>query len=558
MKAIEIEDLSFVYQGQGQPALDRVDFGQEEGELVVVIGKEGAGRSTLCYSLNRLIPTFKYGRLTGRIRILGEDISSKRVSQMAHQVGLVFQDFESQLFSTNVELEIAFPLENLAIRREDIEGRIKESLSITGLSGFESRDPTTLSGGEKQRLAIASVIATRPKILVMDEPTTDLDPQGREELLSLSSCLRTQGTTLLLVQTEIEGSLDAERIVVISQGRIVKEGHPHEILIDADLLEENGVRPPQIPKLFRGEKGIPLTLEEAAELFQRSNWRIQEERYRSLLQQDKEREAACGEVIIEAEGIDHLYPGAKRALSGVDLKIREGEFVALVGQNGSGKTTLAKHLNGLLKPTEGIVRCFGRNTKEMRVSELARSIGYCMQNPDHQIFSSTVFEEVLFAPKNFGFSKEKAEEAAEKVLQDLDLTKYRQEDPFFLSKGQRQRVATASILAGSPLVLILDEPTTGLDYPETRRLMDLLKKINQEGQTVIVITHSMWIVAEYAHRAVVMKDGQIYLDGPTREVFREEERLREVSLRVPEITALSNRLGKTLLSLDEFEFCLKR
>jgi len=560
MKAIEVNALSFTYKGGNKKALDRIEFEQEQGEMVVLMGHTGAGKSSFSRCLNRLIPNFHQGNYSGEIRILGKSITGKKVHELVGEIGLVFQDFESQLFSTNVELEVAFGPENLCLSREEIKKRIDEALQLVRLKGFERREPATLSGGEKQRLAIASILAIRPKIVVMDEPTTDLDPQGKLEIFSVARLLRSEGYTILFIEHEAEAVTEADKVVIMDKGRIVAEGKSYEILKDVQLLENHGIRPPQIAKLFEGidEPTVPLTLEETFTIFEKRGWKISDEKYGALLEKEEDKKVGYGKKIIEVNDLDYVYPGNIKALDSVNMEVREGEFLAIIGQNGSGKTTLVKHFNGLLKPAKGEVRIAGEDTKGKRVSELGKIVGYVFQNPDHQIFADTVEDEVTFGPRNLGIPRDKISRFVEDALKDVGLEGYERYDPFSLTKGERQRVAIASILAARPHILILDEPTTGLDYIEQKSIMDLLQNLNQKGHTIIIITHSLWVVAEYAKRVLVLDKGKIILDDEIRKVFFQEEKLTNSFLRLPEIIRLSNRLGKTLLSVDEFKFCLKR
>jgi energy-coupling factor transport system ATP-binding protein len=278
---------------------------------------------------------------------------------------------------------------------------------------------------------------------------------------------------------------------------------------------------------------------------------VSPERHRELVEADAAREEGYGEPLIEIEGLAHRYPNGVVALQGVDLTVRRGEFLAVLGQNGSGKTTLVKHFNGLLEPTEGSVRVEGEETSRQGVRKLGQRVGYVFQNPDHQIFSETVADEVAFGPKVRDMEEDEAGERVSEALRAVGLEGYEDEDPFGLTKGERQRVAVASVLAVRPDVLILDEPTTGLDYAEQRSMMDLVKRLNEAGSTIIVVTHTMWVVAEYAHRAAVVRDGRVVLSGTVREVFAEEKELRDASLRPPHIVSMGNSLDATVLSVDE-------
>jgi len=560
MRAIEVNDLSFTYKGGTKKALDGLEFEQEQGEMVVLMGHTGAGKSTFSRCLNGLIPHFHKGDYSGEIRILGNPIMGKRVHDLVSQIGLVFQDFESQLFSTNVELEVAFGPENLCLSRAEIGERIDKALELVRLRGFERREPASLSGGEKQRLAIASILAIRPRIVVMDEPTTDLDPQGKLEIFSVAKLLRSENYTILFIEHETEALLEADKIVIMDEGRVVTEGKPCEILRDIELLENHGIRPPQIAKLFEdtNETIFPLTVEDAVRVLEQRDWKISDQKYAALLEKDEQRQKGYGKKIIEVKDLEYVYPRNIKALDSVTMEICEGEFLAIIGQNGSGKTTLAKHFNGLLKPSKGEVRIAGQDTKRKQVSELGKIVGYVFQNPDHQIFADTVEDEIAFGPRNLGIPGDKISRFVKEAMKDVGLEGYERCDPFSLTKGERQRVAIASILASKPRVLIFDEPTTGLDYREQKSIMELLQNLNRKGHTIIIITHSLWLVAEYAKRVLVLHKGKIILDDGTRKVFSEEEQLGNSFLTLPEIVRLSNRMGRTLLSVDEFKYCLKR
>src|ERR687893_539241 len=553
---VSIEGLGYRYRGQRKPALDGVDLEVAEGEFVVVMGPSGAGKSTLCVSLNGLIPHFFRGKMEGEVRVGGRSTREGKVGEFAQEVGLVFQDFEAQLFSTNVALEVAFGPENFAVEREEMVRRVERVLGEVSLEGFEDRTPATLSGGQKQRLAIASVLAIEPRILCLDEPTTDLDPIGKLGIFEIAEDLKDRDdVTLIVVEHETEETLDADRIVVLRDGKIVADRPAREVLRDVELLEGSSVMPLGVARFFRekgvGDEELPLTPEEGVEQFEERGWRVSPERHRKLVEADEKREQNYGEPLIEVEGLSHRYPNGVLALEGVDLSVRRGEFLAVLGQNGAGKTTLVKHFNGLLKPTEGSVRVGGEETTEQGLRRLGQTVGYVFQNPDHQIFSDTVFDEVAFGPKIREMEEAEIEERVREALAAVGMEGRGDEDPFGLTKGERQRVAVASVLAVRPEVLILDEPTTGLDYAEQRSMMDLVKTLNESGSTIIAVTHTMWVVAEYAHRAVVVREGKIALQGTVREVFTEEDELRDAALRPPHIVSMGNSLGYPVLSVEE-------
>jgi energy-coupling factor transport system ATP-binding protein len=556
MYPIHIRNLSFTYRRGDRKALNEIDFDLREGEMVALMGRTGAGKSTLCRCLNGVIPSFQKGEFSGDVQVFGVPTKAKRIYELAQDVGLVFQDFEPQLFSTSVELEVAFGPENIALPRDEIADRIKYALGMVRLEGFENRQPYNLSGGEKQRLAIASILSIKPKVLVLDEPTTDLDPRGRHDILAALKKLRDESVSLLVVEQDAEDVIDADRIVIMDAGRILASGKPRDILADVQFLEQHGIRPPQIARLFQNaaNEPVPFTAEEA---YHQLSDPFHEGRFETVRREDGKRKDRYGNVAIEVRGLKYSYPGMGNVLNGIDLQIREGEFVAIIGQNGSGKTTLAKHFNGLLRPSEGTITCSGRNAADMNVSELGRITGYVFQNPDHQIFASIVRDEVTFGPRNYGLSQEEISRNVAEALEAVHLQGYEESDPFSLTKGERQRVAVASVLSCKPRILILDEPTTGLDYSQQKSMMELLRSLNAAGHTIIIITHALWVVAEYAHRAIVMYEGSVIMDGTVREVFSEQDELESIGMTPPEIIKLGNAFGKTILSVDEYRRVMK-
>jgi energy-coupling factor transporter ATP-binding protein EcfA2 len=581
MPAVLIRDLSYRYRGTKRPALANVSLEAGQGDFVVVMGPSEAGKSTLAACINGLVPHFFKGKFQGDVIVLDKNTRQATVAEMSEQVGMVFQDFEAELFSTNVELEVAFGPENFAVPHDEIARRIEENLRLVGLEGMRNRPPSTLSGGQKQKLAIASVLAMNPRVLVMDEPTTDLDPISKFGVFQIADQLRRRDDlTLIIIEHETEEVLNAQQIILLKEGKVVRQGPAGEILREVELLESLGVMPLGVPKYFQametlaarqtdqpkapqmgiGQPGpetdqalrpLPLTPEEGQQQFQESGWQVDEKRYAKLLVADSTRKQLQGEVIIRCQGLEHTYPNGFKALSGVDLEIRRGQMVAIVGQNGSGKTTLVKHFNGLLMPTAGSVEVNGQPTPAQGVYNLGKQVGYVFQNPDHQIFSDTVFDEVAYTLRLRKMADVEIQARIAEALDAVGLAGFEKEDPFSLTKSGRQRVAVASVLAAKPEVLILDEPTTGLDYAEQRSMMELVRRLNNAGSTIIFVTHHMWVVAEYAHQVYVCKDGRILLEGTPREVFAHEQELTNAYLRPPHLVRFSNLLGHTALTVDE-------
>lgn len=548
---LTLNDLAFTYRDAGKPALDQITYSHRRGEFTVIVGETGAGKSTLCRCLNGLIPSFIKGRLDGVFQVAGSRQSGHpHVYELARVIGLVFQDFEAQLFSTNVELETAFALENFAVDRDQMRTRVEQALNRVGLAGFEQRDPASLSGGEKQRLAIASVLAGRPALVVMDEPTTDLDPVGKRDIFKLAQVLRNEIEGIILVEHETEHVLSADRILLMHEGRIIGEGPPGEMLSDPLHIERHGVRPLQTTVLL-SELGLEtdaLTIGEAATRVRSAGWRVKASAQANL---NGDRKPESGDSLVRIEDLVFQYGDGQPAVDGVSLDIKAGEFVALVGQNGCGKTTLAKHLNGLHLPTEGEVRVLGKSTADWTLPELGRRVGYVFQNPDHQIFANTVQEEVAFGARNYGFPEETVREKVDAALTVTGLAGRELDDPFNLTRGERQQLAVASVLATDPEILVLDEPTTGLDYHGQVAILNLIRRLNESGRTVVMITHSMWVVAEYADRCVIMSGGRVVRDGDVRSCFSDPKLLESLYLEAPEAVRLGYEFGLVVRSVKE-------
>ncbi len=548
--SVSFEELSFRYKNRGSYALKDINAKWVESSSIAIMGHEGAGKSTLCYSINGIVPHFFKGEYSGRTIVFGTEVKKSSVQEMAKKVGLVFQDFESQIFSTNVELEVAFGLENLCLPKEEMGRRVDFYLAFVGLKELKKRDTATLSGGQKQRLAIASVLAMEQPVIVMDEPLSDLDPVGKREILEIREKLKDEKRLLIIVENDPENVLQMDEIWIMKEGRFFASGRARDIIKDVPLLESAGI---MVPKHFIFFKGLgfrdpPLTFEDSIKLLREKCLLNGNRRFFEL----NIPSHFCKDGIIEFRDVHFSYPGSdEEVLKGINLVIREGDFVAIVGSNGSGKTTLAKHANGLLKPTKGAVLVKGKDTRSYKRHELARTVGYVFQNPDHQICSRTVFDEVSFGLRRLGIEKKYIEESVEEALFVTGLSGYEHLSPFLLSKGERQRVACASILALKPQVLILDEPTTGLDFVHQVKMMEMLKKLNERGHTIIIITHSIWVAETYAKRSIVMRDGRIEKEGPTREVFFDEETLLSCSVYPSTLTRIANFLKTKSMEPEE-------
>ncbi len=558
---VEAIDVRFTYDAAPAPALDGLSLTIQRGQSVMIMGRSGAGKSTLCYALNGLVPRLLSGRWSGRLLVDGHDTLARPVWQQAESVGLVFQDFEAQLVSTNVEREVAFPLEHRSHHHATSDRllRVRAALARVGLSGLERRHPLSLSGGQRQRLVIASTLIRQPALVAMDEPATDLDPAGRRDLATLLASLKADGHSLIVADHDPEEAVTADRLCILDQGRLVWEGSPGCFFGNADhhmLARQFGLRPLPLAECFtdRGLARLPVTVEEAWAVADDHGWHVSGPPAQPA-------DHASGRPILNVRRASYLYPDGTPAIADIDLTIREGEFIALVGRNGCGKTTLASLLNGLRLPTQGSVLVNDRETHRLNAAELAAAIGFVFQNPDHQIFAETVEDEVAFAVKNLGYTAESCKQriAAALYAVGLDAPHIRTLDPFSLTKGERQRVAVASVLAASPRTLIFDEPTTGLDAEEISRMMGMIDRLNQEGHTIIMITHALGLVAAHARRCVVMHEGRVAVDGPTRSVFQrllDPGEAARLGLEVPPITRFAARWDATLLTVAEVKAAL--
>jgi len=562
----QFENFSWRYDGSDDWALDGIDLTFEEGEFIGIMGPSGAGKTTLSLCMNALIPQRIGGTLKGDVKVLGKSIIEGEIYDFAKQVGLVFQDPETQFVSMRVRNEIAFGMENFGIPREEMERRLEKAVRAVRMEGMLERSPTELSGGQKQRVAIASVLVTQPKLFVFDEPVSDLDPVGKREVYEAIAKVREETeSTIVVIDHDLEEIANhVDRLILMSKGRITLDLPTTEFLEQVEAIESVGETVPQITRLFwelRGKRiwdgQLPATISQARQRMTstlKERFLVPRQRTRSVPEAGKGDE----EYQIAAESVSHIYPDGTLAVNGANLRIAEGEYLAIVGQNGSGKTTLVKHFNGLLKPTSGRIRVAGIDVPGDRVRELARHVGYVFQNPDHQLFCNTVFDELMFGPRQLGLDQKQAEEEARQIMDAMGLSPWEHEHPFFLGKGQRRRLAVGSVLSINPEILIVDEPTTGQDWRGSKEMMSLFDQLNKERRkTVIVITHNMRLVAEHCRRVIVMSRGRILYNGSAREAFSRQDILEQAFLSPPQVTRFAreilgvDRAGELPLTIEE-------
>jgi energy-coupling factor transporter ATP-binding protein EcfA2 len=559
---IVIENLSYSYTPTSK-ALTEISLTVYPGEYLAIVGANGAGKTTLCMFLNGVIPNVVGGRVAGSVHVCGMDTFEHHVYDIAQNVGLVLQDPESQLFSAEVRAEVAFAAENRGVPRAEMITRMQEVLKIVRLDELAARLSDELSGGQKQRLAIAANLIVRPKILVADEPTSQLDPIGKEEVFStLASLNKDFGMTVVIASHDVdEIQRYADRVIVLDHGCIILEGKPEQVFREIETLDRVFVHVPDLARLgsiLHIDGGRPLSLEVAPAVAQVKEW-LGPGRVSAAAEPPSAalKPASDANLAVEAKNVTYAYPGnSKPAISDISFAIPKGQFVAMIGQNGGGKTTIMKCLVGLVKPTHGEIYLDGKPLKGQKVGAIATRIGLILQNPDTQLFCMSVEEEIRFGLQNLHLDPAEVTRRTEEALEITKLGHFREVYPFKLSLGDRRKVAVASIVAMRPEVLIFDEPLTGQDYRGRYDLVNLAAELHRAGHTVVMISHDMELVARYTQRTLVLGTGQLLLDAPTREVFDHVDLLRGTYIEPPEIIRLAQGLRDRglpagLLSIDQ-------
>lgn len=573
---IECRGVSFSYDG-AVPALDGVDLNIEDGEFFCILGGNGSGKSTFAKHLNALLQPD-----AGTVRINGMDASDPElVYDIRSTAGMVFQNPDDQLVATLVEDDVAFGPENLGVPSAQIAQRVREALKGVGLVGFERHETHALSGGQKQRAALAGVLAMEPRVLILDEASSMLDPRGRKGLMKACHALHDRGMTIVMITHFMEEAAEADRVAVFRAGRVAMLGTPEEILTRADGLVELNLDMPASCCLGMAlrAKGVPVHAQvreadmvaEIAQVY--ADWSGEDTAGRPSASDSRALDnvssatdgTAVSEPVIEISHLSHSYslsarerrrwrkrsatagksnkqalwgndPSSPWALCDVSLTVHRGEFLGLAGHTGSGKSTLVQHLNGLIRPQEGFVRALGLDLSNKKDAAAVKAkVGVVFQYPERQLFAETVTQDVAFGPHNLGLSQAEVARRVESSLArvGLDLATVGDKSPFELSGGQQRRVAFAGVLAMEPEVLVLDEPMAGLDPAARSDFLELIDRLHHGGLTVVMVSHSMDDLANCCDRIVVMNEGAVFAEGTPAQVFAHADELKSIGLGVP-------------------------
>ena len=590
MSVITVENLRYRYPHTKELALDGLDFSVEKGEFIGIIGENGAGKSTLSQAIMGLVPQFYKGAYGGMVTVDGIEAGKTPVAQLCGHVGLVFQNPFNQLSGAkdNVYEEVAFGMQNLGVPAEEMKKRVEEALKLLDIWQYRDRNPFDLSGGQMQRVAIASVLVMRPDVMILDEPTSQLDPEGSDEVFRAVETLTGSGITILMIEQKIEKlAAYCDRILLLHNGKQIAFDTPQKVFSMPDL-NDYGIQAPAFTRICKAEQvtladgTYPVTVKEAAEVLREKRLGVYEHANAEAGVQKAVGASAAGTGQVQAknaetgarsgqsgtcrkaenvasvdeqfriEKLDFSYLADIPVLEDLNMKLDQRP-TAIIGQNGAGKTTLVKLLKGLLKPVSGSIYFHGEDISGKTVAMLAGSVGYVFQNPDDQIFKYNVMDEVLFGPLNIGMDPEQAKKEAAWALELTGLSGKEKENPYDLELYERKMTAIASVLAMDTDVLILDEPTIAQDWKGRQIIGSIIRSLSGRGKLVIAILHDMDFVAENFERVIIMAHGQVLADGTAKEVFAQEEVLKKARLQKPYVMQLSEALGyeKSYLTVEE-------
>ena len=565
MPDVHVDRVTFRYADSAEPVLRSLDLVIHAGEVVLLTGPSGCGKTTLALALAGLIPTRIGGHLRGSVYLGSDNISTMSIHEVSQRIGIVFQNPDNQLVQLSVEEEVAFGPENLGLPRDEIRQRVEQSLVYTGMEDMRNEQIFALSGGQKQRIAISATLAMRPQVLVLDEPTSDLDPVGTQEVLYVLRMLNKQyGMTIILIEHKVDEVMPwVDRVLLMDQGSIIVDGPPRTAFANSQLWSNLGVAMPQMVELARHFPAIfqditPVSVEEAFN-------RLRGTSYARALQQFNEqqyvaeREATTTQPLLCWERVGLSY-GSKQVLREVSLQVFPQEWVAIIGSNGSGKTSLASLAMGFQVPTTGAVYYSDTLIKGGSISRQAEKMAYLFQAADTMLFGATVQKEFEFGFKH-GRKSQIAPDVAftiDELMKTIDLASDRHTNPFHLSHGQRKRLAIGVLLTRHPQTLILDEPTTGQDEGHARAFLQFLEALRAQGKyTYVMITHHMLAVARYASRIVVLRDGGVFMDDAPEVVFARRVELASSGIVPPPIAQLhallcEDRAVRVALNISDF------
>lgn len=541
MDIIKIEHLKYKYPNTEVLALDDISLTIKKGEFIGIVGANGAGKSTLTQAIIGLVPNFYNGAYGGKVFVNDTLVESCPVEEMCEQVGLIFQNPFNQLSGAKdtVYGEVAYGLQNLGVPRDEMKRRIETTLKDLDIWQYRDRNPFDLSGGQMQRVAIASILVMQPQVIILDEPTSQLDPQGTEEVFRVVDKLRQSGVTIIMVEQKLEKMAKyCHRILLMHQGKVVDFDRPEKVFSREDLADI-GVQPPaftRISKEFHLENKdgtYPATLEATLRLFEEQQSDLLKEKLLDAL--NKPEKIPCksqGKDIFKVKNLSFSYKKDVPIFRDLSLSL-DGRTTAIIGQNGAGKTTLVRLLKGLLKPLGGEIYFGEEDISKKTVAMLADKVGYVFQNPDDQIFKHKVLEEVMYGPLNIGMSEDVAKEKALAAMELMGLSGKEEDNPYDLDLHQRKMTAIASVVAMDTDVIILDEPTIAQDYAGRCRIGNMIKELSEKGKLVIAILHDMDFVDEYFERVIVMAHGEILADGSAGDVFSKDQVLEKARLQKP-------------------------
>ena len=542
---IEFKDFSFQYFSQAEPTLHDINLTIYEGEKVLLVGPSGSGKSTLGNCLNGLIPFAYKGEIKGSLKIGGKETKEMNIFELSKKVGTVLQDADGQFIGLTVGEDVAFALENDCVEQDRMNEQVQKVAEIVDMGKLLKSSPFELSGGQKQRVSFAGVMVDDVDILLFDEPLANLDPAtGKTAIDLIDRVWKNSRKTVVIVEHRLEDVLyrDVDRIIVVSDGRIAADMSPDE-LMSADILSKLGIREPLHVTAMK-YAGIQVTPDmHAGRLATLDIEKVKEPLLKWNLEQTKKEPKAERPVILEAEHLSFQYTKKRKILQDVSFQIHEGEMVSIVGTNGAGKSTLAKVICGFVTEDEGRILYKGQDLKGQTIKERSHLIGFVMQNPNQMICKPMIYDEVALGLRIRGVAEEEIGPKVDKALQICGLAPFKKWPVSALSFGQKKRVTIASMLALDPKVLILDEPTAGQDYHHYTEIMEFLKKLNEEGVTIIMITHDMHLMLEYTPHAIVISDGKKIGDASAVEILTNEEIAGRANLKTTSLYDLAVKIG---------------